>query len=72
MKIITKKKLLEKIFYQLEETNELLQNLVDDSNESQKLNWIVLTQDNDIRKLKDKNKEYKEKIKELKSELNKK
>lgn len=64
MKIITKKKILKKISFQLEETNELLQNLVEDSNENQKLNWIVLSQDDDIRKLKEKNKELKEKLKE--------
>lgn len=67
MKIITKKKLLEKIFYQLEETNELLKSLVDDSNENQKLNWIVLSQDDDIRKLKEKNKELKNKLNQAKT-----
>ena len=44
----------------LDELREIHSILADEQDENKKLNWLLLSQDNDIRKLKEKNKELKE------------
>ena len=44
----------------LDELKEINSILADEQDENRNLHWLLLSQDNDIRKLKEKNKELKE------------
>ena len=50
----------------LNELKEIHSILGDEQEENEKLHWLILSQDNEIRKLKEKNKEIKQQKKEEK------
>lgn len=61
MKLFKRKNPEEEILKVLKEIHSILE---DEQSENKKLHWLLLSQDNDIRKLKEKNKDLKNMLKE--------
>ena len=66
MKRISKKRLLNMILDELIEIHSILE---DEQSENKSLHWLLITQDDDIKKLKEKNKELKNKLNQVKTEV---
>lgn len=61
MKLFERKNINKEILQILKEIYSILE---DEQSENKKLQWLLLSQDNDIRKLKEKNKDLKNQLKE--------
>jgi uncharacterized protein YhaN len=66
MKIFKKRNNIKKEI--LEELKEIHFIIEDEQKENRDLNWLLISQDEDIKKLREKNKELKKELKEVKNE----